>query len=98
VSRSRRGSPRRNAKNAKKTSARFFRRFSTTPIRDSDDSDDSVCEQTLVTTSSPLTRRASASCAEGIVVRLRIAALASSARLYLLESAEGDGAGRGAFS
>ena len=57
---------------------------------DSDDSDDSV-EQTLVTTSSPLTRRASASCAEGIVVRLRIAALASSARLYLLESAEGDG-------
>ena len=57
----------------------------------SDDSDDSV-EQTLVTTSSPLTRRASASCAEGIVVRLRVAALASSARLYLLESAEGDGA------
>ena len=57
----------------------------------SDRSDDSV-EQTLVTTSSPLTRRASASCAEGIVVRLRVAALASSARLYLLESAEGDGA------
>ena len=43
-------------------------------------------EQTLETVSSPLTRRGLlASCAEGIVVRLRVAALVSSARLYLLD-------------
>ena len=60
----------------------FFR-----PDADADEttSCDSSDEQTLETVSSPLTRRASASCAEGIVARLRVAALVSSARLYLLD-------------
>jgi hypothetical protein len=55
--------------------------------------DSSSDEQTLETVSSPLTRRGLlASCAEGIVVRLRVAALVSSARLYLLDetTAESD--------
>ena len=57
------------------------------PDADADEtiSCDSSDEQTLETVSSPLTRRASASCAEGIVARLRVAALVSSARLYLLD-------------
>ena len=77
----------KEAKNAKTSDA-----TDATDASDASDRSDDSVEQTLVTTSSPLTRRASASCAEGIVVRLRVAALASSARLYLLESAEGDGA------
>ena len=54
--------------------------------------DNADAERTSETASSPLTRRASGSYAEGIVVRLRVAALVSSARLYLADTAS-DGSG-----